>query len=179
MANNCAYNMKVVGNRKEDVDEFLSMMDYSHPEGKFFARIFEAYPYNFKEENGKYAMFIAGDCAWSVYSCMCGGIFTYYTDNQKNDNQITNLAIETKRLNLKVEIYSQEPGVGFAEHIIYDNGECVEMEETDFEEYWDLDNMTIEEFEQEHGITLSMEQIYTLETDGYIAIGGYDEVFTI
>lgn len=179
MANNCGYDMKVVAERPEDLDEFLSMMTYSHPEEKYFARIFEAYPYNEHEEDGKYVMYISGDCAWSVYSCMCSGPFTYYDDNAKNGSKITNLAIETKRLKLKVEIFSEEPGVGFAEHIIFDNGKQLLMEETDLAEYWNNDELPVEEFEAEYNLELTEEQKDLLIENGYVTVGGYDIGFTI
>ena len=179
MANKCYYNMKIVGATQEAVDEFIQMLDYSHPDGKFFARIFEAYPYTSYEENGNYVTQVTGDCAWSVYSCMCGGAFTYYDDNAKTTEKITNLAIETKRLGLKVEIFSQEPGIGFAEHIIFDNGHQILSEETDYSEYYNYDDLTLEEFEQEYGVTLTEEQKCQLADEDYIAVGGYDEVFTI
>lgn len=173
--------MKVVAERPEDLDEFLSMMNYTHPEGRYFSRIFEAYPWDRHEENGKYVMCISGDCAWSVYSCMCGGAFTYYDDNSTKGNvEVTNLAIETKRLNLKVEIFSQEPGIGFAEHIIFDNGCQLLSDEADLVEYWNDEGLSVEEFEKANKLHLTNDQQEELIMNGYVIIGGYSsEEFTI
>lgn len=179
MANNCGYNMKVVGDSEANVNEFCQILSYQHPDDRYFSRIFEAYVYRTEHINNQYIAYISGDCAWSVYSCMCAGPFTYYTDRDIDNLSVTNLALETKRLHLVVEIYSEEPGVGFAEHIIYDNGEEIEMEERDFSEYWLDDFESAEEFEDEYDLTLTPQQKEHLLKEGYITIGGYDEVFTI
>ncbi len=180
MANNCCYSMKIVGHNKQDIDEFISMLQYHHKDGKYFARIFEAYVSNIYEENeDRFVASVDGDCAWSVYSCMCAGPFTYYDRNCEKDNEITNLAIETKRLNLIVEIFSEEPGIGFAEHIIFDNGTEVLMEEEDYGEYYNDENLSIEEFEEENGLHLTEKQKEKLIEEQYVCIGGYDMEFTI
>lgn len=176
MANNCIYTMKVIGNSREDVNAFVDMMTYENKE-RYFARIFSADPYDEEEKDGRYSVMIAGDCAWSVYSCMCSGPWSYY--GQGNNSDLTNLEIETKRLGLTVEIYSQEPGIGFAEHFIYDNGNCLVGEETDFSEYWNDEFETTEEFMEEYGLDLTPTQCDELEENGYVTIGGFDEVFTI
>lgn len=178
MANNCMYTMKVIGNREEDIDEFVNMLNYEY-EGRRFARIFSAdsYEKNYEEETHRWSVKIVGDCAWSVYSCMCSGIGTYYGDG--TTSELTNLEIETHRLGLTVEIYSQEPGIGFAEHYIYDNGTCLVSDEEDYQEYWNDEFDTAQEFMEEYGLDLPEEKIKQLEEEGYVSIGGFDEVFTI
>ena len=175
MANNCLYTMKVIGDSKENVDAFVAMLTYENQE-RYFARIFSADPYDEEEKNGRYSVMVAGDCAWSVHSCMCSGPWSYYS--QGNNGDLTNLEIETERLGLTVEIFSQEPGVGFAEHYIYDKGKCLVEDEVEFAEYW-YDNDSLDDFAEEYGLELTPEQIRQIEEYGYLTIGGYDEVFTI
>lgn len=70
-------------------------------------------------------MKVFGDCAWSVYCCMCEGSYTYYTDSHESDPKLTCLREATEELQLEVEIKSEEPGMGFWEHFHYKNGECL------------------------------------------------------
>lgn len=101
-------------------------------------RVFEAYvDRDLDEANASY---ITGYCAWSVYSCMFKGDYTYYDRFIKenyNNKYIgfkgTTLPDESKNLNLKIEVYSEESGCAFMEHFLIDNGEiliedCVDIE---------------------------------------------------
>lgn len=65
-------------------------------------------------------VYICGDCAWSVHSCMRRGLGTYAKDD---DEHSTSLAEQSELLNLEIEVFSSEPGVGFQEHYLYKNGE--------------------------------------------------------
>lgn len=174
MANNCFYDMKIVGTSKENVDEFISMLTYDNQE-RYFARIFSADVYEETEIDGKYTAKVSGDCAWSVYSCMCDGVFTYY--DKGRDEHLTCLAVETERLDLSVEIFSEEPGVGFAEHYLYKNGDCIIEDEVELAEYWWDQGESLEEFLDANGLNdLDEEQLRFLETEGYITIGGYGRI---
>lgn len=174
MANNCFYDMKIVGDTKEAVDEFVGMLTYENQD-RYFARIFDADVYERTEINGKYTAKVSGDCAWSVHSCMCDGMFTYY--DKGRDDKLTCLSVETERLGLTVEIYSEEPGVGFAEHYIYQNGDCLLEDEVDLAEYWWDDGSSLEEFLDEYGLNdLNDEQLNQLKEEGYIVIGGYGKI---
>ena len=178
MANNCVYNLKVIGDTKKSVEEFIQMMTYSHPSGRYFARFFSADPEPIEENNGRYSTKVFGDCAWSVYSCMCDGPSTYYRDLP--GGELTCLQIETRRLGLTVEVFSEEPGIGFAEHYIFHKGKWLVNEERDFHEYWlDDDFDSIDDFMKEYELDLSPEQIEFLEENGYVQIGGFDQKFII
>ncbi len=122
MANDCCFKMKLVGDKK-DRDAWLKKME-SYDEDNHFHRIFWTEVYDEDEE----ATYIAGDCAWSVESCCRSG----YTGG------VDLLEKNSKDLNLTVEIWTTEPGMGFQEHYIYDKGECEEDECVDYSEhYWD------------------------------------------
>lgn len=103
-------------------------------------RVFEAYVDRSVDEPN--ASYISGYCAWSVYSCMFKGDYTYYNDFLKDyGNRYigfmgTTLPDESRRLNLKVEVYSEESGCAFMEHFLIDNGEiliedCIDIEYED------------------------------------------------
>lgn len=86
-----------------------------------------------------------GNCAWSVYCCMFDGPSTYYgtySENDKNDEKslfrkehTTTLPQISQEHNLKIEVYSCEPGMCFAEHYLIKNGEIVTEEEFEYREY--------------------------------------------
>ena len=123
MANICDFDMLVRG-KPENVDTFYRYLTDYDNSPKYFARIFTAEIDNesVSAEEIKTAK-IFGECAWSVYSCMCEGEYTYYKDG--SEQKLTCLRLATQELNLEVEIRSTESGMGFWEHIQYKDGECL------------------------------------------------------
>ena len=115
-------------------------------------RIFDCYynavPFKILADDTDITLYANGYCAWSVYSCFMEGPFTYYTDNhdemmERNgkDYSLT-LPMACRELMVEAEIFSNEPGMCFAEHYqISKDGEVLKEEET---EYLDI---YIEEFE--------------------------------
>lgn len=174
MPNYCSYSMQVTG-RPEDVDLFLNEMrsDYCYNEHicegitkdmRHFCRVFEAAPsgeFTFlKQVNDNYEVFlkrleITGDCAWSVASCMTSGAYTYYSqfkEKYENRSQATTLQLESRRLNLVIEVYSEETGCAFSEHMLYVNGEEVINDCVDYNEIWyDEDDNELDEPIREGG----------------------------
>ena len=109
-------------------------------------RVFEVYANRRLDEAN--ASYISGYCAWSVYSCMFGTSHTYYDDfiTEKYGNKYigfmgTTLPDESRRLNLKIEVYSEEPGCGFMEHYLIDNGEILIEDCVDYEEVLDEEGL--------------------------------------
>ena len=153
MANECNFSMKVKGEKRNIltfINELTPSYDYeSDPiikEGgpRHFTRIFNIEIDNESElENCKdddiTSVIIDGTCAWSVWSCMCKGPHTYYSSLKRDYGDkcvATNLEDETRLLNLEVEIFSDECGLCFQEHFLYNKGECIIEEERDYEEYY-------------------------------------------
>ncbi len=123
MANWCSFDMMVRGKPK-DVDTFYRYMTDYDGSPKYFARIFRAeIEGDSVSADGARTVRISGDCAWSVWSCMCDGPDTYYSGN--GDGRLTCLREASSELCLEVEIRSTEPGFGFWEHYHYKNGECL------------------------------------------------------
>lgn len=182
MPNYCDFNMHVRG-RKEDIDEFIGvMLDYDLP--RHFWRVFEAeQTLCHTDENNMTVVYIDGYCAWSVYTCMCTGVHTYANDVA--EERRTSLQKESERLNLDIEVYSDEPGVGFQEHYLYKNGkeiifDCVDCAHICFEEIpGESDEeraKRFDEFKSECPIEIEVPLDEFDCDNGYyeIVVGGYD-----
>ena len=182
MPNYCDYAMRVKGTY-EAIDEMEKRLtDYDHT--PHFWRVFEANRTDGISEvpEGDDADMVtefSGTCAWSVFSCMCKGKGTYANDC--TDKSVTTSLSETaKELELEIEVYSEEPGIGFAEHYLYlTDGTAVE-DETPFEEiWWDRETYgTFAELDAEYNLS---ERDITEESFGdedYVTIGGYEWCWT-
>lgn len=128
MANFCRYEMKVKGTR-ESCEKWLKRMR-SYDEPNHFFRMFE--PISIDEQGGsksEYYMILSGDCAWSLETCCRTSGYSHGKDL---------FAENSSELHITMEAYSEEPGIGFQEHYIYRNGECIADECEDRAEwYWD------------------------------------------
>ena len=173
MPNYCNYLLKVKGN-KENCKKFHEIMeDYDLP--RHFWRVFEADIYNEEETENGYVMEIGGTCAWSVYSCMCKGLHTYANDNPEKS---TSLQEQSLQLGLEIEVYSEEPGMGFMEHFHYKNGEILADECRNFScIWWDKDEYpTFEEFCEEYDLSGITEE--DLNDNDEYCVGGFEWNFS-
>jgi hypothetical protein len=133
---------------KESVEEFIKViqadydygtMAFSHDRHLF--RVFEA-EYDEIEElyNGIYQVIINGYCAWSVYCCMLDTSKSSYYKSLKTgypcEFRGTTLLVESKRLHLDIEVFSEECGMGFQEHYVIKDGELCTDECVDYGEYY-------------------------------------------
>ncbi len=176
MANNCFYQMRVVG-KKENVEEFIRVLNYED-DNHWLSRIFSAYDEGWENlKDGRVACSIYGDCAWSVHSCMFSGYGSYFGDGTDAKTGQTTVGMESRRLQLEIEIYSTESGIGFAEHYFIRNGEVLISDETDYNEYWyDADDYeNFEEFKKEYHLPDDLEEDDLC--DGSYYEGGYDVCF--
>ena len=184
MPNYCYYSMCVKGT-KENVEEFIkviqadydySTMTFSHDRHLF--RVFEA-EYDEIERLDKYMyqVVIQGNCAWSVSSCMLdNGSYGYYEDCKKrfpNEFRGTTLPIESERLGLDIEVFSEECGMCFQEHYVILNGKLIVDECEDWNEYYLCDYNTKEEAEETLGIKITDEE-WNGDED-FISRGGFGE----
>lgn len=134
MANDCLYEMRIRGKRKE-VKRFIDCLkaDYDYTDGKkpankHFFRVFDCYDEDEYENvgDGLVEKYVWGYCAWSVHSCMCEGESTYYENVKENHPKtFMGTCLREASKNLQVEIFSEETGMCFAEHYYYNNGQCV------------------------------------------------------
>lgn len=175
MANDCWYDMKIKG-KKENCQKWIKKMeDYNEP--NHFWRFFNVNIYTEWEEDDQYCYRITGDCAWSIESCCRSG----YTDG------VDLLEINSRELDLEVEIYSEEPGFDFAEHYIYDKGDCLEAECVNLLHFeWDKSKYpTFEDYLKHHpeieATDLEEDSFYGDDDEdiAYAYASPYSTVFTI
>ena len=186
MPNYCYYQMRVVG-KKENVEEFVKIMqaDYNYQSMKFDyekhigGRVFEASVDEFEEvANGIYGANISGDCAWSVLSCMFDGPYCYYNDIKEKygaECRSTTVPIESERLNLSIEIYSEESGMCFQEHYLVKNGVVEIADCVDWYEYCVDEYETKEEAEKELEMEITEEEWETGQQECCFRRGGFDD----
>lgn len=173
MANICCFNLKAVGTKK-NLEKFYKEIhaDYDSTnnvcvyEGEVvtcmgyrisFTRYFDEC---YKE--GTIETF--GDCAWSISSCI----------RENRGELYGNLHDWTKRLKIKIEVYSEEPGMGFAEHYLYDSGHCIICDVVDFEEFYIGEFDSKEQAEEELEVGFTDEEWESSDGD-YIRRGGFGE----
>lgn len=187
MANDCFYSMKVQG-KPENVEDFLQMIqvnyayddngncynpsDNNKPVERHLWRVFEAYLNDDCTEDGIRTITVDGNCAWSVYCCMCEGEYTYQTQNQGLKG--TTLQKESERLQLTIEVFSEECGMCFMEHYVFVNGECKVDDCVDWYEYCTSDYDTVEEMNEDCDTDFTQEQF---EAEDYISVGGLEWEF--
>lgn len=139
MANYCAYDMRVRGNRKA-VNKLLRILQYKDKKYHFF-RVFDAEMWDMRIDEDDETLVTAsiyGNCAWSVAACMTGCDWSYAAE-VKDQQDCATLQSMSEKLHLDIEVWSEEPGVGFQEHYRYRDGE--ELENECFDDYvyayWD------------------------------------------
>lgn len=189
MPNECSYTMYAEG-KPEAIDELIARMTfkYDHSEGSevenrvHFWRVLEA---NVEEleprTEGTRLISIAGYCAWSVRACMFDGENTYAGDRAKDPElapYCTSLEKTAKELGLEIEVFSDEAGVGFAEHYHYAPYELPVEESCDFEEvFWDPDEYpTFADLDADYDLTEKGVKESDCGPYEYITIGGYDHL---
>ena len=172
MPNYCEYEIHVRG-KKENCRKFHQIMtDYNLPE--HFFRVFQADVTDEYGTDEDYCMEIAGDCAWSVYCCMCEGPFSYAASNGKG---VTSLKKESHRLGLDVESWAEERGFEFQEHLRYQNGKCLVNECHDVTWYFydRSEYSSFEEFLKENELTGYTED--DLDDNDEIIVGAQEWTF--
>lgn len=176
MPNYCTYSLRAKGTPKA-IDELEARLtDYDHT--PHFWRVFEAIrsdddPDGKAGEDDVVVAQFDGSCAWSVYSCMCEGEHTYASDHGTPETA-TSLHKTAKELGLEIEVFSEEPGIGFAEHFHYGaDGGVIADETCDFEEvWWDRDEYpTFDEFAEENDTCGLTEEDFGEEE--YASVGGF------
>lgn len=126
MANNCCYEMLAVSKNKESLDRLVRIMNYKDPE-YYLYRVFFVKEYERNTEPPKYLdefhyIKLVGDVAWSARPWVHDN--RDLTIKSKSGAHYSNLREICKALDIGVEVFTEEPGVGFQEHYRVDhNGE--------------------------------------------------------
>ena len=197
MPNICDFSMQVTGKNK-NILEFYNSLDAEYDyynvkkiPGKHFFRVSDLYIHDqeyidlMKDPEEISSFKIDGECAWSVYNCMLPGKNTYYSDMKKSIEASkrdplnpttpifhgTNLLIESQKLNLIIEVFSEEGGAGFHEHYVIKEGKFIIKEST---KYKAIHYSHLEEYNQEHGTEYTLQDF---NGDVYLEIGGFEWEF--
>ena len=187
MPNYCNYSMCVVG-KKKSIEEFIEVMNADYNYGtmvfqgdRHMFRVFEAVNDEIVERHdGRLETIINGYCAWSVRSCMFeDGYYRDLKKNYPNEFRGTTLLLESERLGLDIEVYSEESGMCFQEHYVIIEGELVRDESVDWEEIWIDGYETKEAAEEDMEITITDEEWAEGQSEGYFTRGGFAWDFEI
>lgn len=182
MPNYCNYSMRAVGT-KENIEEFIKVMNAGYDYGtmefdydRHMFRVFEAVSDEIDEyDDGVFAVIINGYCAWSVRSCMFDdGYYGRIKERYSDDFRGTTLLLESKKLGLNIEVFSEESGMCFQEHYMIIDGELVCDECVDWGEYWVEEYETKEEAEEDLEIAITDEEWNEAQSEGYFARGGFE-----
>ena len=152
MANICNFSMVVKG-KKENIEQFTDMMQQK---GTVWMGRGAVIDFTDMEEleNGKYRCQIDGDTKWSVQSSMIDNAISMRTEPEKwsfGNTDKTKLTFVTmfeacNQLQLDMEVYSEECGVGFEEHFIFIDGELIIDECVDIVEKYNEETMEYERY---------------------------------
>ena len=122
MANCCWFSMKAVSDSKDSLERLRSIMKYEDSEF-FLYRLFSCDDDDEVSESsetpGLFEILIYGDVAWGASPWV-----NDLEDTEKkasNGAHYTNLQRVCSALNVSVEVWTQEDGVGFQEHILVNN----------------------------------------------------------
>jgi len=134
MANDCLYEMQIRGSKRAIARVIACLKaDYNYtekkPAHKHFFRVFDCYDDSELNDNGDgtFTKYVYGYCAWSVHSCMMGneGELSCYNMCKENYKDIfMGTTLEEQSKDCIIEVFSEEPGMAFSEHYIYNHGVC-------------------------------------------------------
>ena len=171
MANNCNYTMAVWG-QKKNIEEFVRMLKWKDEFAKCgLGRVFSAIVFDEQEiGNDLFCYQIEGDCAWSVECAL-----TAYGGRK------ICLESETKRLDLLLEVFSEEVGECFQEHYRIRRGEIL-LNECRRAERWFLDELSDKDLQklcEEYQLTKEAALGRASFEDGYCTFGGFGAKFNV
>lgn len=170
MANMCYFEMCVVG-KHENIKKFYEALSQS--KDVWMGRGASA-EILYDSEN---KAFINGECKWSIQSALIDNAVSMRKEPERWYKLNTNYEYITlweacEKYDLKMEVYSEECGLGFQEHYKYVDGditnECIDWCEyyVDHDEY-----ATKKEFEEEYKISITNDE---WESADYVSRGGFE-----
>lgn len=182
MANICSFSMLVKG-EKENIKSFVQAMEQK---GNLYmgrgASVYENVDDAYDEETKSFTS--SGSCKWSISSSLVDNAFSmkkqketgegnwYDADGFISNHEFISLFEACEKFRVNVEMYSEEPGCGFQEHIVYENGE-IRQGSMDFNEVWfNESEYTIEEFREKYNVDDDLDDEEVMELT--FSEGGYE-----
>lgn len=150
MANMCAFSMKVVG-EKSNVDQFVSALEQK---GKFCMGRGGLIDVKDDFDGGS---ILYGDVKWSLLSSLIedavsmreqkeSGNGLWMNNGFIDNHEFVTLPEASELFKVDVEVYSTEPGLEFAEHILVRKGATVIDDSVPYQEIWFDEYMNYAEF---------------------------------
>lgn len=150
MANVCDFSMKVVG-EKPNVDQFVSALEQK---GKFYMGRGGLITFKDDFDGGS---ILEGEVKWSLASSLIEDAISMRNQKETgkgmwmNDGFIDNhefitLPEASELFGIDVEVYSTEPGLEFAEHILVKKGVTIIDDSVPYQEIWFGEYMNYAEF---------------------------------
>lgn len=165
MANLCDFSIKIRGT-KASCEKWLALME-SYEKEQHFYRMEDVYVSEADGTEEEYFMVLHGCCAWSLETCCRASGYSEGVDL---------FAVHTKELNLVMEAWGEETGMGFQEHYIYQNGICLTDECADYYEYfWDREAYPAYEDLKKDNPDAPEESAFIEDVAGVGGINGYGE----
>lgn len=165
MGNLCSFTMKIKGN-PENIKTFHNYLTQNGPvwmgRGAESEYDTEQLDEVMKEtENNNFELYLGGSVKNSIADALISDAIEMRTTpnrwSLKNESDLSFITLfeACEQLNLDMEVFSEEPGCCFAEHILFKDKKVVTKEMIPFTETW------------------------SEEKEDYIRTGGYDIVFEI
>ena len=162
MANMCDFSMKVIGNSKESIETFYNML--SQKGTVYMGRGAEAVMQDIEAVDGRYTTKIEGWCKWSIRASLVldaismrnhPEMWTFGNTVKKDTLKFLTLYEACEELALDMEVFSEEPGMEFQEHVLFRHG-VIEID-----------------------ACVNYTEEYDEENDEYISTGGFEWNFEI
>ena len=179
MPNWCNFTMRITGNPKGIARVYnAATTDYNEEDADCPEHLWRVFDFEEVDET-TYSRFLVskdfnGNCAWSVYSCMFDGVYTYQNSNSKGHG-IT-LQQLSKEENLIIEVFSWEEGCAFSEHYLIVKGDIIIDDTIDY--YLLGPDLTVKElnkFSKQRWKRAQWDKYF--EENEYYIVGGHTEDF--
>lgn len=177
MANICDFDMRVVG-RKENIKQFIDAL--THNGTIWMGRGADVQMVDYDDEKQE-AVTLGGWCKWSIQSSLIDDAVSMRTNpgiwyKLNTSYEYITLWEACERWDLKMEVYSEEPGCCFQEYYVCCNGDVLVDECVDWYEYPLFDYESFEKAKEE----IPDLTIKEWEKEEYVSRGGFESwVFTI
>lgn len=133
LANNCYFEGRIVGTINA-IDTFMHHAKREEP--PYFSRVWSInINYGNRLSNDMYEAYFTGECAWSIHTAFMS-------------DALINLQSFTTANNCSIEMYSEEEGCCFSEHVHYIKGHCEEDNTVDLFYINGADFETYEEYKE-------------------------------
>lgn len=161
MANNCAYDMAVVGMKRESVERMMDILSYNDCEFCLY-RVFDAdMQEQVSNDDGMWRAIYVGDMAWQADAWIRDPVSM--DDMNSKGAHKSNLQEICKALDVGVEVWFEEEGMCIQGHYVVNHEGCVTLnefkEDVEFPD-WDGEDEEVRNGLPEYGKWSPSEDVY-------------------